>query len=285
MLLPVLPDWCVKYAPSPPNGFIRGERISLPDTIGLSIFITSAPRDFIVSFPSGAQFIVAMDRKAVLASTEPGLPADHVQRLLTDQIAPRILAQLGKLVVHSACVNIGGRAALLVGRTGLGKSTLGASLHRQGHRLMGDDATIISWRDGRGVCQAVYPSLRLYSDSIKKVVGEGWSETETSEGGPKSRLDGWLGDARYPDGLPLAGIFFLGGCGAPMAIPIPPAKACLRLIEHAFWLDPRDTELAGKRLFEAGQIANNVPSFELQFDRNYRSLEDARQCILEAIAG
>ena len=50
--------------------------------------------------------------------------------------------------VHATCVSIGGRAVLIFGRSGAGKSDLALRLIDRGATLVSDDYTIVVARDG-----------------------------------------------------------------------------------------------------------------------------------------
>jgi hypothetical protein len=52
-------------------------------------------------------------------------------------------------LVHASCVAIGGRAVLIAGRSGSGKSDLALRLIDRGARLVSDDYTLLSVVDGR----------------------------------------------------------------------------------------------------------------------------------------
>ena len=51
--------------------------------------------------------------------------------------------------VHATCVSIGGRGLLLFGHSGSGKSDLALRLIDRGARLVSDDYTMVTVRDGR----------------------------------------------------------------------------------------------------------------------------------------
>jgi serine kinase of HPr protein (carbohydrate metabolism regulator) len=56
--------------------------------------------------------------------------------------------------VHMSCVAIGGRAVLIGGRSGSGKSDLALRLIDRGARLVSDDYTIVRRLDGQPVASA-----------------------------------------------------------------------------------------------------------------------------------
>ena len=61
---------------------------------------------------------------------------------------------LSSETVHTSCVAIGGRAVLIGGRSGRGKSDLALRLIDRGASLVSDDYTVVHRRDGRPVASA-----------------------------------------------------------------------------------------------------------------------------------
>ena len=66
-------------------------------------------------------------------------------------------ARLSSENLHASCVAIGGRAILIAGPSGSGKSDLALRLLDRGYALVSDDRTIISKEDGRLVASAPEP--------------------------------------------------------------------------------------------------------------------------------
>jgi hypothetical protein len=71
---------------------------------------------------------------------------DALRRLLLPLFAQPLLAA-GVHLVHAAAFVAGGRAVLVVGGTGSGKSTTGAAARHGGHQLLADDVVVL-WREG-----------------------------------------------------------------------------------------------------------------------------------------
>ena len=78
-------------------------------------------------------------KRLVVSAPRDASKAVH-EHFLADQVVPRAIAHSGKLVRHAAAVRTGDEAILLLGASGLGKSTLSASFQSAGHCLIGDDA-------------------------------------------------------------------------------------------------------------------------------------------------
>ena len=63
-------------------------------------------------------------------------------------------ASLSSETLHASCVAIGGRAVLIAGRSGTGKSDLALRLIDRGARLVSDDYTIVRRVEGRLLARA-----------------------------------------------------------------------------------------------------------------------------------
>jgi hypothetical protein len=68
-------------------------------------------------------------------------------------------------VLHASGVCIGGRAILLAGAAGAGKSTLAALLARDGGQVMADDGVLLEPSGGALRAVPSYPGLRLFPES------------------------------------------------------------------------------------------------------------------------
>jgi hypothetical protein len=172
---------------------------------------------------------------------------------------------------------------LLVGSSGRGKSTLSASFDQAGFELLGDDAMIMSALEtGVGV-RAVYPSLRLFPDSIDAVMAGAATAGPIAHYSNKQRID--VAGTRDAELSPLK-INALFSIAAPAQDDriafrrLSVAEACMTLVENSFALDPVDPVSARGRLRDASALARQVPAFEIAYPRDYARLPDVRQAIL-----
>ena len=93
------------------------------------------------------------------------LAPDMEQHLLLDHILPLVLARRGEIVLHGAVISLGGRAAVLTGQTGAGKSTTTAYCWQQGWVVGGDDGAVL--RPGAPTTvEPTYSSVRLTADAV-----------------------------------------------------------------------------------------------------------------------
>lgn len=230
------------------------------------------------------------DRKITAFDIAPDTADCVIEHILNDHIAPRLLAELGALVLHASAVRFDDRIALFLGETGAGKSTLATSLHQAGQVLLGDDAVTVTRTPEHYLAQAVYPSLRLYPESIERLIGAGATTAPMADYSDKQHVRLATRPPVTEPPLPLAAIFFLSGTtadGAPArgveVQPLQSTLACIKLVEQSFTLDPRDPQCAARRLAQLSQLALAVPAFTLSYPHDFSVLARVHASIADAL--
>jgi energy-coupling factor transporter ATP-binding protein EcfA2 len=260
-----------------------------PGSANEPLNVTKVEDGFIVSFPDLARFHLGMDTRRITPfDISSGTSNATLIHLLFDQIAPRILAHKGLLVLHGSAVEIAGEAVVFLGETGMGKSTLAASLDRAGHRLLGDDAVIVTNGPDGYRASAVYPSLRLYPDTIAETLGAGTKVSQMAHYSDKQRVDLAERPDASSDPLPLSAVFFISGdteAHDPAARKIGPAQACIRALEQSFSLDAKDRTRAADRLEAVSGLIGATRTFELDLPHDYGRLGEVRRLIEGCLAG
>lgn len=234
-----------------------------------------------------------VDRRArTIASVLLEQPACEATRahFLLDQVLPRALADTGRLVIHAGAVALAGRAVLLLGETGQGKSTLCAALARSGADLLGDDAVALDFTAGAAPrVRALYPGMRLLADSIAALYPQAPALSPMADYSDKQRV-----------ALPAIAIASAGAGWLPLAAIIvlaPPApdgglhhrepgaaEACMALVASSFALDPADPARAARTLGHAARLAGSIPVFELAYPRDFARLAEVEHAV-RSLAG
>lgn len=211
----------------------------------------------------------------------PDIPAITIAHFLADQVLPRVVAQDGEFVLHSGAVRFGGSAILFLGTSGRGKSTLATSFHSNGWPLMGDDAIIISTGETPSAT-ALYPSLRLFPDSIAALLPKDISSEEIAHYSDKQRLPVAIVKDIEPASAPIKAIFVIDEPSATeiSVTRLSIADACMALVENSFALDPTDPLRARNRLDAASNLSREVPAFAISYPRDYARLPDVRSAIM-----
>ncbi len=210
------------------------------------------------------------------------IPRSTRDHFLVDQVMPRLLSESDQLVLHAGAVCIENKVLLILGRSGSGKSTLVSSFQQSGYILMGDDAVIVSNGNGLPIAKAIYPSLRLFPDSIEALFPEPRALQAMAHYSSKQRID--VTGEQIAGPMPVQAIFVLGS-DEPIAIRrLSTPTACMAIVENSFALDPTDPDRARFRLDRASALAMQVPVFEIAYPRDYDRLPEVRQAVLTALA-
>ncbi|MEO7247974.1 MAG: hypothetical protein ABIW31_05930 [Novosphingobium sp.] len=290
VLPPVLRHWQVSLGAE--HGFSeQGSSAAVEEYTGDG-FSVSVERDtesrFLVTFSGLAAFSVSQAQHSIVCHPfSAEVPAATLEHLLLDQMVPRIIGQLGNLVLHAAGLAHKDASILLLGDTGRGKSTLATALYTHALGLLGDDAMVITLQDGRPMARAVYPSLRLLPDSRIQLLPRDTVHHPIGNQTRKERIALPFMALPEPDYQPIAGIFILDAAlpgGGVSLCRLGPAEACMALTSNSFALDPADNRSASDRLQIAAALVRQAPAYILRYPRDYAVLPQVCAAIVDAVA-
>jgi hypothetical protein len=264
-----------EQAPLPDPGFASSRPL---DGEAVATFHRD-PQGFLIRILDRADFLIALDTGVVTCWPVPG-SSRSVRDLYLNQVLPSIEGHQGQLVIHASGVAIGGRAAAFVAPTGRGKSTLAAAFARAGMPFLSDDGLHLIPVKGHYLANPNRPSFRLWRDSMA-AVGSGAPAPEEGDEVDKSRVEAGDGLPFQAIPIPLQAMYFLGPgeVAKPCIVALSMRDALARLLNHSFFLDAEDRERM-KRHFEAlTRLAEAVPSFDLDYPREYDLLPDAIEAV------
>jgi hypothetical protein len=251
-----------------------------------SLSLARTAAGFLLCFSGLARFSVSLDGCRIGVWPAPETNTETLTHLLLDQVLPRVLAHLGRLVVHASAVRVGDRAIAFVGETGQGKSTLAASFDSSGYPLLSDDGLVINLTDAGVLALPTYQSLRLWPEAIASLFGETPRLSPMAHYSAKRRV--LLENSRETAGLPvpLAALYVLapqtdGDQELISVSKITARDACMAIISSAFRLDVTDHRQAAGLLDMASDLAIRLPAFALRFPRSYALLPEVRAAVLE----
>lgn len=298
--LPELPPGSRQWGPAGWSLRLRTERPLYPrepdwyelcagDGGALSVEYGRLGDRYAVRFPGIAAFLVDLRQNSIWGRAEAGVPWETLRHLLLDLVLPAAVGQSGRAVLHASAVRLGERAAVFVGPSGFGKSTLAASFGREGICLA-DDSVLLAI-DGRGAARAIpsYPGLRLWPRSLRGLFRESPPAQTVVHYSRKLRLSG-AGPGAPAEGLPLAGIFLLNDPGQQPAARInlgqlSGKEAIMLLLRRCFLLEAGDAAVAASLLRQLGEVLQSgVPLARLAYPRRHGDLPAVRDAVRE-IAG
>jgi hypothetical protein len=234
-----------------------------------SLALASNADGYLLRFPGACDFQFDPSQNTITICSDQGVDEAMIEHLLLDQVLPRVLSHLGEYAAHCSAVATEQGAAIFLGRSGWGKSTLAGLMHGRGFELLSDDCALLRPHSGRVLAVPTYRSMRLWPESLARI----FPSAETTEGssGAKRRLR-FSGD-QIAAPRQVDAIYVLNDPAqhrrAISIDPISPAALCLELIRHAFRLDVANRAAAKTFLESCGTIARSVPGFTLSYPRDF----------------
>jgi hypothetical protein len=194
------------------------------------------------------------------------------------------LINLGIEPLHSTTLVIGGQAVALMGDCGYGKSSLGASFVKAGHRLLTDDLLVISRANGEFLAHAGVPRVKLFPAIAKRIFGARVRGLRLRPLTPKLIIPfDQTRAARTPS--PLKAIYMLTPPGKrmPRGVVIrrlSPRRAFLEIVRNTFNMAVDERTRLQRQFALATQLALRVPVKSLSYPREFRMLSAAREAII-----
>ncbi|MFT5111783.1 MAG: hypothetical protein ACI8P9_001103 [Parasphingorhabdus sp.] len=232
-----------------------------------------------LEFPGLARFRISRDLKTVRYTTADTTAPEVLRHLLLDQIIPRMYGHHYQTVIHASAIEGEGRVVLFIGPSGIGKSTLAASLHRAGLNLLSDDCVYLK-KDilGYRVIPA-YSGIRLWRDSAEKVDPNHnyLKDTKIGKYG-KYRMSVRNGDSVKFNNQ-LVSIVVLNPMAtnekmSPLLTPLAKVGIIPELLKNSFTLDITDEKYLQKQLIEFSRLANGKnENFQFNYPRCFESLD------------
>lgn len=190
------------------------------------------------------------------------------------------MINLGLEPLHSTTVVVDGHAIALMGDSGYGKSSLGASFVKAGHRLLTDDLLVTSSKDGTFLAYPGAPRVKLYPAIAKRIFGP------RVKGLRLEKLIIPLDTKRSQrTPVPLKAIYVLRPPGPrtpPRAVirNLSRRSAFIELVRNTFNMAAIDPARLERQFALATQLATDVPIKSLSYPRKFGMLKDAREAIL-----
>lgn len=186
----------------------------------------------------GVTWSALIERERISIHWTDGVPIQGATPVIQGPVLGALLLVRNVTALHGCAVDVGGRAVVMLGAPGAGKSTAAAALLRRGCRVLTDDIAAIEL-DGAPRVHSGYSHVRLFPDSASSL---GWPLGELprvftmDESGDKRVVD--LGATFGATTLPLAAIYLLEprkpGAGAPSIAPLETRAALPLLMQNIY---------------------------------------------------
>ena len=219
-------------------------------------------------FSDGVDVLIDNLNSQIIFQWPPTETLEYELSYLTACIMSFVLLLRGTFSFHASAVGINGKAVILVGDSGSGKSTTAAAFAKLGYPVLSDDLVVL--RDDLETfwVQPAFPMIRLWEKSVVALFGR-------ADALPKIVPDRPLWNKQYlnleRDGyqfqdkeLPLGGIYFLSSrssdCSQPYINPISSQEALLALVANNYSAFLMDKANRAKEFEMLGRILQKVPA-------------------------
>lgn len=243
-----------------------------------------------LSFADGAAFLVDAAAKSIGSAWRPPLSFDDALVYLTGPVLGATLRLLRRSVLHASALEVNGRALVLLGDAGAGKSTLTAALVERGCPLVTEDVCaleVVPAADGEA------PQVLRGGTRVKL-----WPESARALFGREDALPLLVPESRdwrkrfldcsermtTADALPIAAVVCLeraGDVDRPEATPVAGNDRLLALLANGYGARLVRPDDRAAELSRVSAVAAQVPLFRLRYPDRFTALDDAAACVRE----
>ena len=242
----------------------------------------------ILEFPGLTLFSVSLNDMTIEYHACSHVPSESIRHLLLDQVIPRTLGQLGRLVLHASAIKLtDGAGIAFLGDSGWGKSTLASSFLESEAQHISDDCLLIEKNGNTLTGTNSYQGVRLLNDSAKAIF------PDQSETGPVAHYSDKRRLLHTSKNMPrlaastkLDALFLLtnpaeNSADEPVVIEaVRGVEEMMSLIKQTFVLDPLDKELIAKLFKTLGDfLQTGIPIYRIRYPRKHNRLRDIQQAI------
>ncbi len=126
---------------------------------------------FHLRFAEGIDFTISGDGSRVWSHNLTGENKIDAHILLCGIVFGLVLHIRGIPSLHAGAVAVNGKAVIIAGHSGYGKSTITSALALRGYPALADDTVALRERNGQIFIPPAFPSMRLLGDSAHTLFG------------------------------------------------------------------------------------------------------------------
>jgi hypothetical protein len=245
-----------------------------------------------ICYADGTDFIINSAGTSVSATWNDPLTPEDTATYLLGPVLRRVLNLRGVLCLHASAIVLDGRAVVIAGPRGAGKSTTAAAFAARGVRVLSDDLVALSPLADAFLAQPGYRLVRLWPDVSQAVCGRADALPCLTPNWDKRFLA--LTEQTFaPVPAPLAAIYLLGdaraGEDAPFAEGVSARDALMSLVANSRSYAPLDPSRLADEYRMLGRVRQAVRIRRLvaheSLDRLQRLCDVIEQDVYAAASG
>jgi hypothetical protein len=236
-------------------------------------------------YVEGVGSILVRGGREIVVDPAPGVEERVLRLFLLGGALGLLLHQRGLFVLHASAVAVHDAAAVFLGMSGEGKSTMAAAMHARGHAVMVDDVVAIDLSAaGRPLVLPAFPQLKLWPDATGLLGDRPEALSLLHPDEEKRARPARDGFSQQP--LPLAGIYVLDEGACPEIEPLRPQEAFAELLCYSYavgLLGPSASTPAHFR--QCVDLAGRATISRLRRQRSLSALPEVAQFVEQHLAG
>jgi hypothetical protein len=166
-----MPTLSVNGSGSASQTFYANGRHSAGAEPVLRVWRVAEGKYFRFHYKDGTEFLIERTGSQVWGTWPEPWTVEDIAVYLLGPVFGFLLRLRGVVCLHASAIAVDGRAIVLQGPAGAGKSTTAAAFARLGLPVLSDDIVAIEERRGAFVVQPGHPRLRLWPDSVRALFG------------------------------------------------------------------------------------------------------------------
>jgi hypothetical protein len=190
-------------------------------------------------FPEDIEFLVHADGGIIYGNWPGQFQLPYVAPLILGPLMGFLLRLMRVTTLHASVVEINGRAVVMTGAGGAGKSTTAAAFAIAGFSVLSDDLAPIRHVDGAFQIAPGYPRICLWPESVRLLFGSEEALPLITEGWGKRYLDLSSSPYRFcSEPLPIGAIYWISDRDespeVPRIDPMPPQDSVKTLVGNTY---------------------------------------------------
>jgi hypothetical protein len=250
--------------------------------------VPSAP-GFHIVYDDGTEFFLDSQGTKIWATWPDTLSIEDAAVFLRGPILGFVLRLRGQIPLHASAVDIEGRALLLMGAPGAGKSTTAACFARMGYPLLSDDIVPLLEQGGFFLAQSGYPYVCLWPQSVEALFGSADSLPLITPNWTKRFLSLKETEGSFTSkALPISAICWLDepreAPGPPEIEGLAPRDGFIVLVGNSYMNYLLDEAMRVKEFEVLGRLSTQIPIRRVRPRQDLQGLEELCNLIQRDLA-
>lgn len=231
--------------------------------------------DFIILLWQNQEICSIKNGSEIILNISLDLNEDFIRLIVLGFAIPLLLYQRRITTLHANAVNLNGKAVVLLGPMGVGKSTTSIALHKKGHNLISDDVLAINTDDLISVFNG-FSSLKLWPEIIEEMGEDPKLSPKLSSISDKRffQIDNF-NHTNYP----ISKIYSIKNADKTFIEEMSPHQSLMELVKATNFAVIFDRSELIKNLELCKKISMKVPVKTLYINRSLRELPEVVEVI------